>query len=120
MISGSVFGGDAITPIEADFNWKAPSIPVGLTLNALFGATNEAGLDGGSAAGNADNVVVPSASGLTTYYYKNAGFLGGTGWRSSASPSVDEGSTVFVQPGQMFLINRTGGAGFNLAESSPL
>ena len=120
VISGSVFGGDAITPIEEDFNWKAPSIPVGLTLNGLFGPENEAGLDGGSAAGNADNVVVPTASGLTTYYYKNAGFLGGTGWRSSASPSVDEGDTVFVQPGQMFLINRTGGAGFNLAESSPL
>ena len=120
VISGSVFGGDAITPVETDFNWKAPSIPVGLTLNALFGAENEAGLDGGSSAGNADNVVVPTASGLTTYYYKNAGFLGGTGWRSSSSPSIDEGSTVFVQPGQMFLINRTGGAGFNLAESSPL
>ena len=120
IISGSVFGGDAITPVETDFNWMAPSIPVGLTLNSLFGAANEAGLDGGSAAGNADNVVVPSSTGLTTYYYKNAGFLGGTGWRSSASPSVDEGDTVFVQPGQMFLINRTGGAGFNLAESSPL
>ena len=120
VISGSVFGGDAITPIETDFNWKAPSIPVGLTLNALFGAANEAGLDGGTSAGNSDNVVVPTASGLTTYYYKNAGFLGGTGWRSSASPSVDEGDTVFAQPGQMFLINRTGGPAFNLAETSPL
>ena len=120
VISGSVFGGDAITPIETDYNWKAPSIPVGLTLNALFGVANEAGLDGGSSAGNADNVVVPTASGLTTYYYKSAGLLGGTGWRSSSSPSVDEGATVFVQPGQMFLINRTGGAGFNLAETSPL
>ena len=120
VISGSVFGGDAITPIETDFNWKAPSIPVGLTLNALFGAANEAGLDGGTSAGNSDNVVVPTASGLTTYYYKNAGFIGGTGWRSSASPSVDEGATVFAQPGQMFLINRTGGPAFNLAETSPL
>ena len=120
VISGSVFGGDAITPIEADYNWKAPSIPVGLTLNSLFGTTNEAGLDGGSSAGNADNIIVPTAAGLTTYYYKNAGLLGGTGWRSSSSPIADVGDTVFVQPGQMFLINRSGGGAFNLAESSPL
>ncbi len=119
-ISGSVFGGDAMTPVEIGFNWKSASIPVDITLNALFGSVNEAGLDGGSASGNADTIIVPSAGGLTTYYYKNAGLIGGTGWRSSSSPSVDEGATVIVEPGQMFLINRTGGAAFNLTESSPL
>jgi uncharacterized protein (TIGR02597 family) len=120
VLSGSVFAGDAITPVEAGFNWKSASIPVDLTLNGLFGAANEVGLDGGDGAGNADNIIVPSASGLTTYYYKDAGFFGGTGWRSSSNPSVDEGATVIVGPGEMFLINRSGGAAFNLTESSPL
>jgi uncharacterized protein (TIGR02597 family) len=118
-ISGSVFGGDAITPVETAYNWKSASIPVDTTLNGLFGAANEAGLDGGTAAGNADNIVVPTAGGLLTYYYKTGG-IGGIGWRSSASPLTDEGATVIAVPGQMFLINRTGGVAFNLTESSPL
>jgi len=120
-LSGSVFPSDATSPVEAGFNWKTASIPVDLTLTGLFGAANEAGLDGGSGAGNADNVIVFETDGsLTVYYYKDSGLIGGTGWRSSASPSVDESSKVIAAPGEMFLIDRSGGVAFNLTESSPL
>jgi uncharacterized protein (TIGR02597 family) len=120
-VSGSVFEGDAVTPVEAGFNWKTASIPVDLTLAGLFGANNEVGLVGGVHAGQADNILVFNDSGnLVTYYYKNAGFIGGTGWRSAASNSVDEASTVIVEPGEMFIIKRSGGAAFNLTENSPL
>mgnify|MGYP003871972329 CR=1 FL=1 len=120
VLTGSVFSGDAISPVEAGFNWKAASIPVDLTLNGLFGPANEAGIDGGASSAAADNIIVPTPGGLVTYYYKDSGFIGGTGWRTSTDASADQGATVFVQPGQMFLINRSGGAAFNLTEVSPL
>ncbi len=120
ITSGSVFSSDVITPVETGFNWKTASVPVDLTLSGVFGANNEAGLVGGSSAGSADNILVFDDSGsISTYYYKNAGLIGGTGWRSSSSPITDQASTVIASPGKMFLINRSGGA-FNLAESSPL
>jgi len=119
VVAGTVFSSDAITPVEVGFNWKTASIPVEITLAGLFGASNEAGLDGGSASGNADNILVFQSSGdFNTYYYKESG-LGGTGWRSSTSPSVDE-ANASIAPGEMFIINRSGGAGFNLTEVSPL
>ena len=119
-VSGSVFEGDAVTPVEAGFNWKTASIPVDLTLAGLFGANNEAGLVGGAHAGQADNILVFNNSGiLVTYYYKSAG-IGGTGWRSSISNTIDEANTVIAGPGEMFYINRSGGAAFNLTENSPL
>ena len=95
-------------------------MPVSMTLSEFFGESNSAGLDGGSSAGNADTILVPSEGGFLTYYYKDAGLLGGTGWRSVASPIVDESSTVIAEPGKMFFLNRSGGNGFNLTEASPL
>lgn len=120
-VSGSVFPDDAVTPVEAGYNWKSASIPVDVTLAGFFGATNEAGLDGGDGPGTADNILAFDASGnITTYYYKDSGVFGGTGWRSSASNSNDEANTVIAKPGEMFLINRSGGAAFNFTENSPL
>lgn len=119
-VMGSVFPDDAVTPMEVGFNWKTASIPVDITLAGLFGANNDAGLDAGYSSGNADNILVFDASGnSTTYYYKDSG-LGGTGWRSAASSSTDEANTVIAKPGEMFFINRSGGAAFNLTENSPL
>lgn len=119
-VSGSVFPDDAVTPVEVGFSWKTASIPVDITLAGLFGANNEAGLDGGDGPGTADNILVFDSSGsITTYYYRDSG-LGGTGWRSAASSSTDEANTVIAKPGEMFFINRSGGAAFNLTENSPL
>jgi hypothetical protein len=92
---------------------------VDVTLAGFFGANNEAGLKGGAYGGEADNILVFDRSGnMTTYYYKNAGLIGGTGWRS-ADPSKDEANAVIGETGTMFMIRRVDDA-FNLTEKSPL
>ena len=119
-VMGSVFADDVVTPVEEGFNWKTASLPVDVTLAGFFGANNEAGLKGSDGPGTADNVLVFNRSGnFTTYYYKNAGLIGGTGWRSAASSSTDVANTVIAAPGSMFMIRRTEAA-FNLTEKSPL
>lgn len=119
-VLGSVFPENVVTPIEQGFNWKTSSIPVDLTLSTLFGSNNQAGLDSGYGPGNADNVIIFNASGgFESYYYKDSG-LGGIGWRSSGNPITDHANTVIAKPGEMFLINRSGGEAFNLTETSPL
>ncbi len=119
-VMGSVFPEDVVTPVEQGFNWKTASLPVDVTLAGFFGANNEAGLKGSDGPGTADNVLVFDRSGnITTYYYKNAGLIGGTGWRSAASSSTDQADTVIAAPGSMFMIRRIDTA-FNLTEKSPL
>ena len=119
-VLGSVFPKDVVTPIEAGFNWKTASIPVDVTLAGFFGPNNEARLIGSDGPGTADNILVFDVNGnITTYYYKDRGLIGGIGWRG-ANPTVDQANTVIARPGEMFLINRKGGAAFNLTEDSPL
>ena len=78
------------------------------TLAALFGAKDESGLGGGSAT-TADQVLVYNslAQAYTTYYYKSIAFPpgSGTGWRTTASSSVDV-STVPFNPYDGILIRR--------------
>lgn len=75
------------------------------TLAGVFGATNQNGLTGGTST-TADQVLVwnSSTQGYTTFYYKTSG-LGGTGWRSFSSPSVDASGTV-LYPDDGFIIVR--------------
>ena len=118
-VMGSVFPDDVVTPVEQGFNWKAPSLPVDVTLAGFFGANNEAGLKASDGPGTADNILVFDRNGnITTYYYQTGG-LGGTGWRGAANSSTDQANTVIAEPGAMFMIRRTEAA-FNLTEDSPL
>ncbi len=75
------------------------------TLASLFGPNNEAGLGAGSNTA-ADEILVydPVAGTYTTYFYKTSG-LGGTGWRSAASASVDH-SGAQLDPTRGILIRR--------------
>jgi uncharacterized protein (TIGR02597 family) len=121
VATGSVFPGDAVSPAEVGYNWKTSSIPVTLTIADYFGTSNEAGLTGGASAAAADNILIfRSTGGFDTYYYKNSGLIGGTGWRSSASPVDDQAATLLCEPGQMFIVNVKSGAGLNFTEVSPL
>jgi uncharacterized protein (TIGR02597 family) len=56
------------------------------TIATIFGATNTAGLLGGSGAASSDEVFIQTGGVLTGYFYKGSG-LGGTGWRKTANPS---------------------------------
>ncbi|MGB0290854.1 MAG: TIGR02597 family protein, partial [Opitutales bacterium] len=64
------------------------------TIAEVFGADNSAGLKGGAHSGLADNILIQTGSNsFATYYYQTGG-LGGTGWRSAASSSVDASGAI--------------------------
>jgi uncharacterized protein (TIGR02597 family) len=69
-------------------NVEAAGIPIGTS--GLYTGNNTTGLNGGTSASAADNVLIwnPATQGSATYYFKTGG-LGGSGWRSTASTSVD-------------------------------
>lgn len=89
-------------------NGTAYRIRKNWTLASVFGPNNEAGLGAGSAS-EADEVLVydPTANppGYTTYYYKNTSTLGGIGWRSTASTSVNQANAPF-EPTSGILVRR--------------
>ena len=78
------------------------------TVASVFGATNSAGLGGGSAT-TADQILVYNSltQQYTTYYYKTTTFPpnSGTGWRTTASTSADASGDPF-NPYDGILIRR--------------
>lgn len=77
------------------------------TLAGVFGPSNEAGLQGGSSASNADTILIPDplTQGFSVYYYKSSG-LGSPGWFSTSS-SGDKANTLLL-PGTGFIVKRLG------------
>lgn len=99
-------------PTNNTLNIVQAPIPVDqLTLGAsgLYTGSATTGLLGGASAAVADNVLIFNAATntYTTYYYKSTGAVGGTGWRTSASNSVDV-STVALPSTSAILIQRRG------------
>lgn len=86
------------------------------TLATVFGPNDESGLAGGTLV-TADQILVysTSASQYLTYYYKTSG-IGGTGWRSSASTSIDASNSPFLPTDGLTVIRHaTGNVSFALA-----
>lgn len=77
------------------------------TLASVFGATNSAGLQGGSSV-TADQIQVWNGTGYDVYYYQTSG-IGGTGWRKAGDQSTDASDTV-IEPGNS-LITKRGASG---------
>lgn len=103
-------GGGGSGPSDETLNIVQALIPVNrlkLGSSGLFTGDSNSGLLGGASAGTADNLLVYNATTntYTTYYYKNSGIVGGTGWRSSASASFDESET-FLPSNSAILIRR--------------
>lgn len=79
------------------------------TIAAVFGPNNEAGLQGGTSAATADNVLVPDQNGnLVTYWYKTGGFPPGTGWRKAADASTNVGNDPIYFGDGVVVRRRTG------------
>jgi uncharacterized protein (TIGR02597 family) len=80
------------------------------TIGTVFGSQNQAGFQGGANAGVADNVQVwnPNSQGFSVYYFKTTG-LGGTGWRSNASTSINTSNTVLYIDQGILLSRRVTG-----------
>ncbi|MFZ4595515.1 MAG: TIGR02597 family protein [Verrucomicrobiaceae bacterium] len=89
------------------------AVPVGYrvvshwTLASIFGSTNMAGLQGGTAL-SADQVQLWNGREHDSYYYQTAG-LGGTGWRKTGDQSTNAGNTV-IRPDQSVIIKRVAAA----------
>ena len=69
------------------------------TLSSLFGATNTAGLTGGTTPATADLVLIPSGSGFNQFFYSTGGAQG-VGWRQVGGGTTNRASTpIFVTSG---------------------
>lgn len=73
------------------------------TLAAVFGVTNDSGLQGGTAT-TADQVHVWNKTGYDIYYYQTAG-IGGTGWRKTGDQTTDASGTV-IDPSNCLISKR--------------
>jgi len=86
-------------------------------LGDVFGANNEAGLNGGVSVSEADEVRVlnPVTQTFLTFYFKTGGF-GGTGWRSVTDAVTDaSGTTLYPDQGVIIVRNVPGDISLILA-----
>jgi uncharacterized protein (TIGR02597 family) len=116
QLVGGVKLGQTISPIVGNgYTFAGNVYPAGFSLGAsgLYTTNSATGLVGASTAGAADNVLIwnPSTQGNATYYFKTAGG-GGTGWRSTASATVDA-STNQIVLGSIAVIQRKVASPFN-------
>ena len=112
VLMGSVKLGISSFPVSFGYNYLANvcAAPLTLASSGLYTADGNTGIIGGTLA-TSNQVLVWNGTGYSTYYYKTSG-LGGTGWRSSASTSVDA-STTSIPVGAAIVVNRKNGAAFN-------
>ena len=87
------------------------------TLADVFGATNSAGLQSGSAT-SADQVLVWSSSGFETFYYQTTG-IGGTGWRKASARSADASATI-LPPTAALIVKRGASAAVSLISNGSM
>jgi uncharacterized protein (TIGR02597 family) len=102
---GEVYSGAMKLPVETGIAWVINTKPIPTTLAELgFYTGTTTGLNGSNTITNADEVLRWTGTGWERFYYKTAG-LGGTGWRTASSTSLDRGSQQ-IQPGEAILVNR--------------
>jgi uncharacterized protein (TIGR02597 family) len=100
---GSVKTGNTLLQVEPGLNIVANIAPTGVMLgdSGLYTGDLSTGLAGGSMT-SADQVLLFDGTSYQTYYYKTTG-LGGTGWRSAASSSLDASSTLIPHGGALLI-----------------
>lgn len=104
-VVGEARVGRQLAPVFPGYNWMAATQPLALTLgqSGLWTDEVETGLRGGTLT-DADMFMLWRGSFWERFYFKTSG-IGGTGWRSSTSQSVDcSGETL--APGTFFIIQR--------------
>jgi uncharacterized protein (TIGR02597 family) len=108
ILTGTVKTGPTVVQVESNLNLLANVYPAGtvtLGSSGLYTGDSETGLAGGTAT-TADQILLfdPASDSYYIYYYKTSG-LGGTGWRSVRSNSIDA-SNVNIPAARAFFINR--------------
>jgi len=108
--------------VGSGFTFAGNVFPAGIALGSsgLYTGNNTTGLNGGTSGSLADDVILwnPATQTTTTYYYKNGGLSGGTGWRSSTSASIDA-STNQIPLGAVAQIQRKVKGQFNWTMTQP-
>lgn len=106
---GAVKLARTIVPIEPGDNLRGNIYAAGFTLNTsgLYTTNSATGLKGGTSAASADNVLLPTGpfGTLETYWYKDAGFPPGTGWRKGSDSTTNVGTNL-IELGQGMVIKR--------------
>ena len=97
--------------------------PAGQPLGAsgLYTGNPSTGLLGGSLT-TADQLQIwaPGSQAYTTiYYYKTTGAIGGTGWRSATSTSIDVSTNTIPLGGSVYVLRRAGNPTFNWSAPQP-
>lgn len=89
-----------------------PTSSLTLSGSGLYTGDASTGLLGGSSS-TADSVLIYNAAtkAYTTYYYKTVGG-GGTGWRSTASATIDEGATPLPSTSAILIQRKSNGVDF--------
>ncbi len=86
------------------------------TLASVFGATDQAGLQGASGASQADQILVenPATKNYATYFYNTSSKTGGPGWRKVNGGSTTDYSTQVLYIDQGVLIQKITGTNLNV------
>ena len=113
---GGVKLGQTIIPIATNINIVGNVYPVtNLTLgvSGLYTGSSATGVLGGNSSSAADNVDIWNGTGFDIYYFRTnvtGGCpLGGCGWRSTSSTSIDKSGTSFPLGGSVRIQRRAGG-----------
>lgn len=120
--SGAVKTGNTLLPVVNGLNVLGTVSAKGVTLDTsgLFTGNAATGVKPSDEPATADEVILYTAGGQTSYFYYNGGGGFPDGWYNSTfSPASPVGSTVTIAPGTSFVINRKGGVAFNWPLPSP-
>ncbi len=102
---GEVYSGAMKIPVESGLVWTLNTTPRDTTLASLgFYTGTSSGITGSNTVALADEVLRWTGTGWESFYYKTTG-LGGIGWRTSASSSIDRG-TQAIGAGEVLVIRR--------------
>lgn len=105
LTTGEVYPGAMKLTVENGYVWVINTTPIATTLSSLgFYTGSTTGLSGSNAISSADEVRRWTGSSWESFYFKSSG-LGGTGWRTAASSSLDRSSQI-ITPGEALIIYR--------------
>jgi len=114
---GAVKLGQTSIPIGIGLNIVSNPYPSGTLTLANSGLLGSGIGQGTSTTADLIQVLNPATGIYTTYYYKNSG-VGGTGWRSTNSTSVDE-SNAALPFGTSFIVQRKVNSSFRWIMPQP-
>ena len=106
LVTGDARTGTLAALVPQGISWFTVTEPIAVTLNqlGLYTGSSTTGFIGAATITSADEVQRWTGTAWERFYYQSGG-VGGTGWRSSASSSLDRSDQLF-QPGEVIVVQR--------------